>query len=126
MTMEKDKLNNQDDKIKEILSFSKIKAGENLKYRIMQQIETESVFAAKKSEGTNLLPIIGNSFLIIGIMCALVVVVALGVYIVGGIDALNSAMFFGPVIMVSIICSMFWMISILDDKKRLKQEHKSR
>ena len=121
--MDKDKLNNQDDKIKEILSLSKMKAGENLKYRIMQQIETESVFDIKKSKSKNLAPIIGNSFAIIGIMCALVVVVALGVYITGGIEALNSVMFFGPVIMVSIICGMFWMISIFDDKKRLKHEN---
>ena len=118
--MDKDYLKMQDDKIKEILSFSKMKAGENLKYRIMQQIETESVFSEKKSKSKNLAPIIGSSFVVIGIMCALVVVVALGVYIVGGIEALNSSMFFAPMIMVSMVCSVFWMISIFDDRKRIK------
>ena len=124
--MDKDNLNKQDDKIKEILSFSKKKAGENLKYRIMQQIETESVFAAKKSKSKNLVPIIGNSFVVLGIMFALVVVVALGVNIVGGIDAINSAMFFAPLIMISMVCGMFWMITIFDDKKRLKHEKNRR
>jgi hypothetical protein len=121
--MDKDNLNKQDDKMREILSFSKKKAGENLKYRIMQQIETENVFAVKKSKSKNLVPIIGNSFVVLGIMFALVVVVALGVYIVGGIDAINSAMFFAPLIMISMVCGMFWMITIFDEKKRLKHEN---
>ena len=121
--MDKDNLNKQDDKMREILSYSKMKAGENLKYRIMQQIETESVFAAKKSKSKNLTPIIGNSLAVFGIMFALVVVVALGVYIAGGIEAMNSAMFFAPLIMVSMVCGMFWMITIFDDKKRLKHEN---
>ena len=124
--MDKENIKMQDDKIREILSLSKIKTGENLKYRIMQQIETESVLSAKKSKSKNLIPIIGNSFLIIGIMYALVALVALGIYINGGIEALSSLAFFAPVIMISLVCSMFWMISIYDDKRRFKQAEHSR
>ena len=117
-----DKENNiiQDEKIKEILSLSKIKAGKNLKYRVMQQIETESVFSAKKVKSKNLRPLIVNSFLIIGVMYALVVLVALGIFITRGVEALNSLSFFAPVIMISTVCSMFWMISMFDDKRRIK------
>ena len=119
--MDKDNLKMQDDKIKEILSLSKVKAGENLKFRIMQQIETEKVFSAKKSESKTLAPLIGNSFLIFGIMYALIILTVLGVFLTGGIAAIKSFAFFVPVIMISLVCSMFWLISIYDDKRRLKQ-----
>jgi len=116
----------QDDKIREILSLSKVKAGENLKYRIMQQIETESVFSAKKLKSRNVMPLIGNSFLIIGLMYALVVLVVIGVFITGGIESLTSLAFLAPVIMISMVCSMFLMISVYDDKRRFKQSERSR
>ena len=123
--MDKDDLKMQDDKIQEILSLSKIKAGENLKYRIMQQIETESVLSTKREKVRNLKPLIGNTFLIFGLMYALVVVVALGVFVMGGIEALISLTFFVPVVMISLIFSMFWAISVYDDKRRYKHANHS-
>ena len=124
--MNRDNEKIQDDKIKEILALSKIKAGENLKYRIMQQIETESVLSVKKSKGRNLMPLIGNSVIIMGIMHALVIMVAIGFYFMGGVESLNSFTFFMPVIMISLVCSMFWMISIYDDKRRFKKADNNR
>ena len=124
--MEKDDLKIQDDKIKEILSLSKVRAGENLKYRIMQQIETESVLSAKKAKNRNMMPLIGNSFITMGIMYALILMMAIGFYVMGGVNSLNSFTFFMPVIMISLVCSMFWLISIYDDKRRIKQENQGR
>ena len=46
--MDKNEMERQDEQIRLLFSGTKIKAGENLKYRIMQQIETESVFFGKK------------------------------------------------------------------------------
>ena len=112
----------QDDNIKEILSFSKIKASENLKYRIMQQIETESVFSAKKSESMSIVPLIRNFLLKFGIMYVFVVLAAIGVYFMGGIEFLSSPVFFAPVIMISLVCSVFWMISFFDDKRHIKHQ----
>ena len=119
--MDKDNIKMQDDKIREILSLSKVKAGENLKYRIMQQIETESVLSAKRSKSRNLIPIIGNTLFIFGLMYVLIVLAAMGVYVTGGIEALKSLTFLAPVIMISLICSTFWVISIYDDRRRFKQ-----
>ena len=119
--MEKDKIKKQDDMIKDIISLSKVKAGENLKFRIMQQIETESVFSAKKVKSGSLVPLINNSFLIFGVMYALIVLTVICVFLVGGLESLKSLTFFAPIIMISIVCSMFWLISIYDDKRRIKQ-----
>ena len=64
----------QDDKIKDLLSGTKIKAGENLKFRIMQQIETENALSRKKV--TNTRPILGNMLTIFGVMYLLIAIVA--------------------------------------------------
>jgi len=83
MQINKDNNKMQDDKIKEILSLSKVKAGENLKYRIMQQIETESVLSAKKLKSKNVIPLIGNTFLIFGVMYALIVFTIIAIFLTG-------------------------------------------
>ena len=119
--MDKENIKMQDDNLREILSLSKIKAGENLKYRIMQQIETESVLSAKKLKSKNLMPLIVNSFLIFGIMYALVVFVTIGVFVFGGVESFTSLTFLSLIVMISLVCSIFWMISIFDDRRRLKQ-----
>jgi len=118
--MNKKDINKEDAIFKELLSGTKMKAGENLKYRIMQQIQTEAAFARKKKAISN--PMIGNMFAIFGVMYALIVVVGLGVYFIGGTGALESIMFFLPVIMIASVCGMFWMISAYDDRRRSKQK----
>ena len=123
--MEKENNKNQDDKLREILSLSKIKAGENLKYRIMRQIETESALSAKKTKSRNLTPLIRNTFVIFGVMYALIILAIIGVYLSEGIEAMKSLTFFTSIVMISLVCSMFWMISIFDDKRRFKQTKNS-
>lgn len=46
--MENNDKNNAEEIIKKMIESSKIKAPENLKYRIMHQIETEKAFSTKK------------------------------------------------------------------------------
>ena len=107
---------------KEILSGTKMKAGENLKYRIMQQIQTEAALFRKKKANSS--PLIGNMFSIFGVMYALIAAVALGVYFMGGTGALESIIFFIPVIMITSVCGIFWMISAYDDRRRSKYKVK--
>lgn len=112
-----------DNKFRELLSGSKMKAGENLKYRIMQQIETEKALSRKKKPDTS--PLIGNMLSIFGIMYVLIAIVGISIYFSYGKGALESLMFFIPVILIASVCSMFWMISAYDDRRRSKQkEHR--
>jgi len=120
--MNKNDMNIQDDKLKELLSGTRMKAGENLKFRIMQQIQTEAAFTRKKKASPN--PLIGNMLSIFGVMYALIALVGVGVYFMGGRSALESALFFLPVIMIASVCGMFWMISAYDDKRRSRQKMK--
>ena len=112
----------QNDKLKDILSGTKVEAGENLNYRIMQQIETEKSLSPKKESGFRSL--LSNMVSVFGIMYTLIAVAGIFVYFTGGKSALESAAFFLPVILIATVCSMFWMISTYDDKRHSKRKQK--
>ena len=118
--MDKNKMNEQDDTIRKLFAETTVHAGENLKYRIMQQIETESLFSVKKAESKNTVASIRSMLSVFGVMYVLIVIVGIGAYIAGGIDALKSITFFAPIILISSVCCLFLMISIFDDKLRSK------
>lgn len=118
--MDKDnKMNAKDDKFRDIFAGTKIKAGENLKYRIMQQIETEKSLSPQKAKSS--IPLIGNMLSIFSIMYALIVATGIGVYLTEGKDALASMTFLLPVMFIALVCNIFWMISVYDDRRRSKQ-----
>ena len=119
--MDKNKMHEQDDAIRKLFSRTTIHAGENLKYRIMQQIETESLFSVKKAENKNTVASIKSMLSVFGVMYALIAIVGIGTYMTGGIEALKSAAFFAPIILISSVCCLFLMISIFDDKLRSKR-----
>lgn len=111
----------QDDKLKELLAGTDIKAGENLKFRVMQQIETETALLPKKVKSSRLL--IGNTIISFGIIYILIVITGLSVFFTGGKEALESVTFFAPVIMIASAGSIFWMISTYDDRRRSKHKN---
>lgn len=119
--METNDINMQDNKFKELLSGSKIKASDNLKYRIMHQIETEKALSPKK--GMNPRSMISSMVTIFGIMYILIILIGIYAYSTSGKTAFESAAFFIPVILISSVCVIFWMISTYDDNRRSK--HKS-
>jgi len=118
--MMKNNSNIQDEKIKELLSGTKVNAGENLKFRIMQQIETEKALSRQRKPDTR--PLISNMLSVFGIMYVLIALVGVGIYFTGGRSALESVAFFVPVILIASVCSMFWMISAYDDRRHSKQK----
>ena len=120
--MDKNEMERQDEQIRLLFSGTKIKAGENLKYRIMQQIETESVLIGKKSKGKSLMPLVWNMLSVFGVMYALIALVAAGVYFTGGKSALESITFLIPVVFIASICGFFLMISVFDDRRRSRKQ----
>ncbi|MDR0825396.1 MAG: hypothetical protein LBN74_09900 [Prevotella sp.] len=121
LEIKRDNMDMQDDKIKALLSGTKIKAGENLTYRIMRQIEAEQALVRKKA--TNSRPVINNMITIFGVMYLLIAIAGLIVYFSAGKEALESMKFFAPVILIASACGIFWSISTFDDRRRSK--HKS-
>lgn len=123
--MEKYSKQKEDEKIRQMLLSAKMGAPENLKHRIMQQIETEKAFAPQsvepKKETGNMLREMVSIF---GTMYAVLAVMVVGVYFLVGKEFLLSAQFLGSVILVASIFSLLWLISRLDsllrEKKRIR------
>ena len=109
----------QDDRLKDLLSGSKIKASENLKYRIMHQIETEKCLSREQKSKER--PILGSMFSIFGIMYALIALIGFGIYHTLGSEALLSTTFYLPVIFISFVCGLFWLITVLDERRKAKE-----
>mgnify|MGYP001065181764 CR=1 FL=1 len=122
--MDNKNITKEDAIIKELLSGTKMKAGENLKFRIMQQIETEAALSRKQKVSAQPVSVLKNMLSIFGVMYALIALVAVGTFLIGGKEALESITFFTPVIMIASVCGIFWMISAYDDRRRSKYKAK--
>lgn len=115
----------EDEQMRQILSSTKINASENLKYRIMRQIEAENALVPKKGkpikETGNVLKEMGALF---GTMYAVLAAMIAGVYFLFGKEFLLSPQFIGTVILVASVFSLLWLISRLDsylkEKKRIR------
>ena len=118
--MDNSKIDKQDDDLRKLFAGTKVRASENLKYRIMQQIETESVLAGKKAESKNIVSSIRGIVSVLGVMYVLISFVCIGIFLTGGIEALTSLEYFIPVIMISLVCCTFLLITVLDDKRHYK------
>ena len=118
--MDKDKINKQDDDLRNLFAGTKVRASENLKYRIMQQIETESVLTGKKAASKSVVSSIRGVVSVMGVMYVLMTIACVGIYLTGGFEALLSLEYLTPVIMISLVCCVYLMITILDDRRHYK------
>lgn len=118
--MDKNNINMHDEELKEILSGTKVKAPENMRFRIMQQIETEKALSRKKTPKAN--PIFGNLITIFGVMYALIGIIAFGIYSTMGKGALESKTFYIPVLMITFVCAIYWMITSFDEQRHSKDK----
>ncbi len=119
--MEKDIKNNiEDNQFRDLLSGTKLEASNNLKFRIMQQIETEK--ALSKQKATKIRSGFGNILSILGVMYSLIAVLGIGVYFTYGSEALQSPALFMPMILIASACSVFLLISTFDDRRHYKHK----
>jgi Trk-type K+ transport system membrane component len=109
--------NMQDDKLKDLLAGTNVKAGENLKYRIMQQIETEKALSRKKVRSSR--PLVGNTITTLGIIYILIAIVGTSAFFTGG----KEVSFFASSILIASAGSIFWMISVFDERRRSKHKN---
>lgn len=110
-----------DEIIRKMMQSAKQQAPENLKYRIMHQIETESALTrkaapAKKREGSVLKDFIG----IFGVMYAVLAALIGGAYVLKGKDFLLSPDFIWMVVLVASVFSLFWLMTRVDERVRNK------
>ncbi len=113
--MEKDiKNNTEDSRFRDLLSGTRLEASDNLKVRIMQQIETEKALTKQNAKARSGL---GNIISILGVMYTLIGILGTGIYITYGSQALRLPSLYMPIILITSVCSVFLLISTFDDKR---------
>jgi hypothetical protein len=125
---DKNRINNlsEEELMRELIRYGKTPAPENLKYRIMQQIQTEQALKSRQEFPTQRRRenIWGEFKTIFGIMYAVLAVVAAGTFFLKGKEFFLSTQFWNIVIVVASVFSIFWMITCLDGHLREKKEKK--
>lgn len=119
-----------DDEISQIISSTKMKAPENLKYRIMHQIEYESSLTPKHSqkykketkENGNVLKDLGSIY---GVMYAVIALMTIIAYAIEGVEFYLSTEYWATVSFVGFVFSLFWLVSRLDGHLKSKSKYTS-
>ena len=116
---EKNNIHTDDKRIRQLMQSAKKQAPDNLKYRVMHQIETESALtrkpvSAKKPEGNVLKDFIG----IFGTMYAVLTTLIGSAYLLKGKDFLLSSGFIWVVVLIASVFSLFWLMTRVDARVR--------
>lgn len=121
MEMEKDK-----DQLFKILSGSKEKASENLKYRIMHQIQTERALSQCQKEKKRSNTFWSTVIPVLAIMYALIGLILGGFYYLSEKEAVNEKYVSMVLMLVICISSVYLFISVFDEKRKNKQINKKK
>ena len=120
---EKKHIQIEENLIRETMQAAMKKAPENMKYRIMQQIETEKALTPSKGnidkETGNVLKEFGSIF---GTMYAVLAVMIAATYFLFGQEYLLSPQFLGATFLIALIFSLLWLIARVDSHLRSKKE----
>ncbi|MBK5195604.1 MAG: hypothetical protein JJE08_06175 [Proteiniphilum sp.] len=113
--MNENKKEQEEEIIRQMMQSEMKKAPENLKFRIMHQIDTEKALTPQKKkpkkESGNLLREMGSIF---GSMYAVLAAMVIGAYLLQGKDFLLTPQFIGPVVLVASVFSLFWLMTRLE------------
>ena len=117
--MDKYKEQKEDVKIGRLISSSKIKAPDNLKYRIMHQIEYESTLTGdndikKNSVNSENGAVVRDLVSIFGTMYAVFAIIVIAAYFIQGNEFYQTIEFWGSIALVAVIFSFLWLFSRID------------
>jgi uncharacterized membrane protein YgcG len=121
--MKENRKEHDEEIIRKMMQPEMKKAPENLKYRIMHQINTEKALTPQKKkpgkESGNLLREMGAIF---GSMYAVLSAMVIGAYLLQGKDFLLTPQFIGPVVLVASVFSLFWLMTRLDAYLKIRKK----
>ncbi|MDR1809412.1 MAG: hypothetical protein LBR34_03270 [Prevotella sp.] len=111
----------QDKLLRELFAASKTTAGENLKYRVMQQLQTESLLAKSYDrKEKRVMRQIGSLLAVAGVTYVLIIAVIAFNYIRFGMELLSQPGFYLTMAFIVGVAILFGFISIYDEKLRAK------
>jgi hypothetical protein len=121
--MENKGQNNKEEQwLGQLMSGTKLQASDNLKYRIMQQIETEKSLSRQNGQGS--FSPLRSMFSVFGVVYLVLIALVAGIYFILGKDALVSSTTCLAVLMITFVGGLFWMFSIFDDRRRYRKGKK--
>ena len=102
--------------IRQMMHESKKMAPENLKYRIMNQIETEELLTRKRQgevkPSSNPLK---SFWTVFGIMYAVIILFTCYTFFIKGVEYLKSSQFINIVVFISAVFSLYWLMTRLEE-----------
>lgn len=121
--MKENSIEREEKIIRQMMQSEMKKAPENLKFRVMHQIETEKALTpqkkkAKKESG----PLLKEMGVIFGTMYAVVAAMVIGAYLLQGSEFLLTPQFIGPVVLVASVFSFYWLMTRLEDYMKEKKK----
>ncbi|PLB85421.1 hypothetical protein C0T31_11060 [Dysgonamonadaceae bacterium] len=120
-------MDNEDALIRSLLQTNRQQAPANLKYRILQQIETEKAIISDKPLPQKASRNVMREFVtIFGIMYAALALLIGAAYLTGGSALVQSPQFFWTILLVAFIFSMIWLITGLDAFLHERYRNRSR
>lgn len=107
----------EDKLFREIITETQIEAGDNLKFRIMQQITTEESLI-KKQKVINTCSTLKSVLVVLGGMYTFILCIILGSYVLYGESSLKSLGLQLSIISIASICSFLCFIFVYDERRR--------
>lgn len=116
-------IDKEDEIIRRMMQSTKIQAPENLKYRIMQQIETEKALTPQKQKKESPKGDMLTDFRsIFGTMYGLLFILSMLTVFFGGKEAILSPQYILTALLIVITLSSFWALTRLDAYLRRKKK----
>lgn len=122
--MDKSDMKTEENKeLKDSLIKTTLKADEKLKYRIMNQIQTESALSRSPYRNSNSIPnLLRNIGTIFGIMYLLILLTGAALYLHMGTTAIFSPLFYIPIIFISFASMLYLTITYVDEERLSKRK----
>lgn len=124
---EKKDIQSNDGIIRQMMQSAKRQAPENLKHRIMQQIETESALTPQRRKSSpERVNVLRDFKSIFQVMYLLLFGISIFSVIFNGAQSLTSKQFIFTVLLIEIVFTSFWAITQLDSYLQKKRSTRNK
>ena len=124
---EKKDIQSNDRIIRQMMQSAKRQAPENLKHRIMQQIETESALTPQRRKSSpERVNVLRDFKSIFQVMYLLLFGISIFSVIFNGAQSLTSKQFIFTVLLIEIVFTSFWAITQLDSYLQKKRSTRNK
>lgn len=122
---QKENLQKEEERIRRLMQSGRIRASENLKHRIMHQIEVEKMLTRQRATPNQTTPLLKDFKAIFGTMYALLFGFSIFTLLFHGKEAIGSFQFMWVASLIFLVSSVFWGLTRMDAWLRKKKTNRS-